>query len=177
MQQFFLFLDDYMIVMCEALGAIGSIKSEALLLVLDRVVNLLLGLTELQNPSQVQIRTKTMLCTLIFQMLAGYKWREETYNTILKVVQNNNCWDNYCIARAAMRYSHHQLAQHIFTRLTKEVSSEHFHFWLVCLKEMSEAEMQLNCNSSESILIRLDKAIIYYNKAIAALKVGCRYCN
>lgn len=141
-------------------------------MVLDTVVNLLLALTELQHPSQVQIHTKTMLCTLIFQMLAGYKWSDEIYNTILKVVKNNNHWDNYCIARAAMRYSHHQIAQHIFVRLTKEVSSEHFHFWLVCLKEMAEAEMQLISNSSESILKRLDKAIIYYNKAIAALKVG-----
>lgn len=113
-----------------------------------------------------------MLCTLVFQILAGYKWNDQTHNTILKVVENNNYWANYCIARSAVRYSHHQIAQYIFAKLTKEVSSEHFHFWLVCLKEMSEAEMQLYSNSSESIVNRLDKAIIYYNKAIAALKVS-----
>lgn len=156
---------------CEALGAIGSIQSEALLSILDTVINLLLGLTELPNPTQTQVHTKTMLCTLIFQMLAGYKWNEQTNNTILKVVEDNNYWANYCIARAAVRYSHHQVAHYIFSKLTKEVSSEHFHFWLVCLKEMSEAEMQLYNNSSETIVNRLNKAIVYYNKAIAALKV------
>lgn len=144
---------------------------------IDTILNLLLALAELPNPSQSQIHTKTMLCTLVFQMLAGYKWNDQTTNTILKVIENNNYWANYCIARSAVRYSHHQIAQHIFSKLTKEVSSEHFHFWLVCLKEMAEAEMQLYSDSSESIVHRLDKAIIHYNKAIAALKVSVNLLN
>lgn len=174
---FILLLDDYTIVICEALGAIGSIRSEALLSIVDTVINLLLGLTELTSPSEVQIHTKTMLCTLIFQMLAGYKWNEQTNNTIRKVVDNNNYWANYCIARAAVRYSQHEIAHHILSKLTKEVSSEHFHFWLVCLKEMSEAEMQLYSNGSEPIVNRLNTAIVYYNKAIAALKVGMHFMS
>lgn len=172
----FIFVDDYTTVICESLGAIGSIKSETLLALIDRILNLLLALSELPNPSKAQVHTKTMLCTLIFQTLAGYKWNEITYNTILKVVENNNYWANYCIAREAVRYSHHHVAQHIFGKLTREVNSEHFHFWLVCLKEMSEAETQLYSESRVNVVNRLDEAIIHYNKAIAALKVSFQKC-
>lgn len=89
----------------------------------------------------------------------------------MKVIKNNNLWANYCVARAAMRYGHHEIAHKIFLRLTEEVSSEHFHFFLVCLKEMAQAEGQLYSEDSSTLVNRLDTAIIQYNKAIAALKV------
>nr|XP_023026136.1 integrator complex subunit 7 [Leptinotarsa decemlineata] len=152
-------------------GAIGSLKPETVLPLVDPILNLLTALSEVPNPTQHQTHTKTMLCTLIFQTLSGYKWNEVTFNTILKVVSSNNLWANYCIARAAVRYGHHRVAHHIFSGLTEQVSSEHFHFWLVCLKEMSQAEAQLYSEETESLVSRLDKAIFHYNKAIAALKV------
>lgn len=139
---------------------------------MDTILNLLTALAEVANPTQLQTHTKTMLCTLIFQTLSGYNWNDYTYNTVLNVVDSNNLWANYCIARAAVRYGHHKIAHHIFEGLTEQVSSEHFHFWLVCLKEMSEAESQLYSEESETLVTRLDTAIIHYNKAIAALKVS-----
>ncbi|XP_018575936.1 integrator complex subunit 7 [Anoplophora glabripennis] len=163
---------EYTIVICEALGAIGGLKPETLLPLVDTILNLLIALLDVASPTQLQTHTKTMLCTLIFQTLSGYKWNEYTFNTVLNVVDNNNLWANYCIARAAVRYGHHKIAHHIFEGLTEQVSSEHFHFWLVCLKEMSKAEAQLYSEESETLVTRLDTAIIHYNKAIAALKAA-----
>ncbi|KAJ8960602.1 hypothetical protein NQ318_013893 [Aromia moschata] len=163
---------DYTIVICEALGAIGGLKPETLLPLIEAILNLLTALVEIPSPNQMQISTKTMLCTLIFQTLSGYNWNEQTYDTILNVVDNNNLWANYCIARAAVRYGHHKIAHHIFRGLTEQVSSEHFHFWLVCLKEMSEAEAQLYSEDSHTLITRLDTAVIHYNKAMAALKAA-----
>ncbi|CAH2002514.1 unnamed protein product [Acanthoscelides obtectus] len=162
---------DYTITICEALGAIGSLRSETLLPLIDTILTLLTALADIPNASQLQTRTKTMLCTLIFQTLSGYNWNEPTYDTIIKVVEKNNLWANYCISRAAVRYGHHKIAHHIFSNLTEQVSLEHFHFWLMCLKEMSEAEMLL-CENDETLVNRLDKAIIHYNKAAAALKAA-----
>lgn len=103
--------------------------------------------------------------------MCGYFWNDETQNAIFNVVNNNNLWANYCIARAAVRYGHHQIANYIFSMLTEHVSSEHYHFWLVCLKEMTEAEAQLYGDDVSTLVNRLDNGIKHYNKAIAALKV------
>lgn len=111
-----------------------------------------------------------MLCTLVFQSMTDYFWNEETEIAIYSVTENNNLWANYCVARAAVRYGHHKIAYSIFSKLTEQVSSEHFYFWLVCLKEMSESETYL-LSSDDTLVNRLEKAIIHYNKAIAALKV------
>jgi integrator complex subunit 7 len=137
---------------------------------LVNILNLLRALSEIESPTAQQIRIKIMLCTLVFQTMSDYTWNAETESAIYCVVENNNLWANYCIARAAVRYGHHKIAHKIFSQLTEQVSSEHFHFWLVCLKEMSEAESHLL--SCDDILVnRLEKSIIHYNKAVAALKV------
>lgn len=70
-----------------------------------------------------------------------------------------------------MRYGHHKVAIGIFSELKEQVSSEHFHFWLVCLKEMSEAEAVLYGEDPNTLVTRLENAVIHYNKALAALKV------
>ncbi|XP_050514546.1 integrator complex subunit 7 isoform X1 [Diabrotica virgifera virgifera] len=163
---------DNTLTICEALGAIGSLKAETLLPLIDTILSLLNVLSTVKSPTAPQTQTKTMLCTLIFQSLSGYKWNDTTYNTIINVIDNNNLWANYCIARAAMRYGHHKVAHHIFLGLAEQVSSEHFHFWLICLKELSEAEAQLYSEDSNSLVNRLDTAVIHYNKAIAALKAA-----
>ncbi|CAH0553711.1 unnamed protein product [Brassicogethes aeneus] len=164
--------NDYTITICETLGAIAGLKPETLLPLVDSILSLIAALTQIQSPTANQTRTKIMLCTLIFQTLCGYYWNEQTWRTISNLVENNNMWANYCIARAAVRYGHHKIANQIFTMLTEQVSSEHFHFWLVCLKEMTEAEAGLYSADSNTLIDRLDKAIIHYNKAIAALKAA-----
>ncbi|CAG9772925.1 unnamed protein product [Ceutorhynchus assimilis] len=160
------------IVICEALGAIGSLKCETLLPQLETILGLLSSIRTEPNPKQSQTSTKIMLCTLIFQMLSGSKWNTEIESAIFAVVDANDLWSNYCIARAAVRYGHHQIGTYIFKQLTEQVSSEHFHFWLASLKEMSQAESLLYSDDSETLSARLDKAIIHYNKAIAALKAA-----
>lgn len=165
------FLGDYIILVCECLGAIGSIKPATLLPLLETILNLLTTLSTVQNPTDLQTHTKIMLSTLIFQTLCDYNWNEITLNTMLIVVNNNtNLWSNYCIGRAAIRYGHHSIAKHIFNDLTEQVSSEHYHFWLVCLKEMCTAETVLT-NANIKLIDKLDTSIVHYNKAIAALKV------
>ncbi|XP_030755843.1 integrator complex subunit 7 [Sitophilus oryzae] len=163
---------DYTIVICEALGAIGGLKPETLLPQMDTILSLLTTLSTVQNPNEMQVTTKIMLCTLIFQTMSGYKWNDHTQEVIFGVVKDNNLWANYCIARAAARYGHHQIGTVIFKQLTEQVSSEHFHFWLACLKEMCEAEASLYDEDSNSLVTRLDKAVLHYNKAIAALKAA-----
>lgn len=163
---------DYTIVICEALGAIGGLKPETLLPQINTILGLLGSINAIDNPTELHTRTKIMLCSLIFQMISGYKWNEQTQNAIFNVVQNNNLWANYCIARAAVRYGHHQIGTYIFKQLTEQVSSEHFHFWLACLKEMSQAESLLYSEDSNTLVTRLDTAVIHYNKAIAALKAA-----
>ncbi|XP_066147671.1 integrator complex subunit 7 isoform X2 [Euwallacea fornicatus] len=163
---------DYTIAICEALGAIGGLKPESLLPQLQTVINLLNSISKLEHPSKTQISTKIMLCTLIFQLLSCFQWNEETQNAMFASVDSNDLWSNYCIGRAAVRYGHHHIGTHIFKHLTEQVSSEHFHFWLACLKEMSEAESILYKDDSSTLVTRLDKAIIHYNKAIAALKAA-----
>ncbi|KAK9871145.1 hypothetical protein WA026_011427 [Henosepilachna vigintioctopunctata] len=163
---------DYTIVICETLGAIGGLKADTLLPLVDDTLSLLHALADTPNPTSAQIHTKTMLCTLIFQTLSGYTWNLQTENTIAKVVHRNNMWANYCIARAAVRYGHHKIAINIFDELKEQVSSEHFHFWLVCLKEMSEAEAKLYGEDANTLVSRLDSSIIHYNKALAALKAA-----
>jgi integrator complex subunit 7 len=162
---------DCTIIICETLGAIGGLKPDTLLSLLVNILNLLRALSEIESPTAQQIRIKIMLCTLVFQTMSDYTWNAETESAIYCVVENNNLWANYCIARAAVRYGHHKIAHKIFSQLTEQVSSEHFHFWLVCLKEMSEAESHLL--SCDDILVnRLEKSIIHYNKAVAALKAA-----
>ncbi|ERL84782.1 hypothetical protein D910_02207 [Dendroctonus ponderosae] len=131
---------NYTIVICEALGAIGGLKPETLLPQLQTMLKLLGCLRAIESPTDVQTNTKVMLCTLLFQLLSGYKWNEETKNAVFE------------------------------TQLTEQVSSEHFHFWLACLKEMSEAEALLSDEDSSTLVTRLDQSSIHYNKAIAALK-------
>ncbi|CAH1119366.1 unnamed protein product [Phaedon cochleariae] len=164
---------DYTNTVCEALGAIGSLRPQTILPLVENIINLLMALSEIADPTAHQSHTKTMLCTLIFQTLSGYKWTDQTFDAIVKVIDTSqDLWTNYCIGRAAVRYGHHKIAHRIFGGLTEQVSSEHFHFWLVCLKEMCEAEEQLYCEENGNLVKRLDKAIIHYNKALAALKAA-----
>ncbi|XP_050311568.1 integrator complex subunit 7 [Anthonomus grandis grandis] len=163
---------EFIIVICEALGAVASLKPEALLPHLPSICTILVSITQEQYPTKIQSSTKIMMCTLIFQMMSGYKWNDQAQGAIFSAVANNDLWSNYCIARAAVRYGHHQIGTYIFQQLTEQVSSEHFHFWLSCLKEMSEAEALLYSEDSKTLVSRLDKAVIHYNKAIAALKAA-----
>lgn len=168
------------VAICEALGAIANLRSETLLSLLGDILGLLGELsTNIEDvpDSERQTHSKSvvMLSTLVFQTLAGYRWNAETKAVLKNVTSKNNLWANYRIARAAVRYSQHQMAMDVFGSLTEQVSSENWHFWLVALKEMSSAEAKLineDNIAGETLMDRLDFAIGAYNKAIAALKAA-----
>ncbi|KAK5650389.1 hypothetical protein RI129_001418 [Pyrocoelia pectoralis] len=160
------------VAVCEALGAIGGLQPETLLPLLPDILAILTELSVIDVHTDFQIHAQVLLCTLLFQTLCGYQWNVETRNVIKTVTINNNLWANYRIARAAVRYSHHEVALNIFKDLTERVSSENLHFWLVCLKEMCDAETALSNTEKDKVVDCLDAAVNHYNKAIAALKVA-----
>ena len=76
----------------------------------------------------------------------------------------------YCIF--FYRYGHHGVAANILCQLREQVSSEHFHFWLVSLEELSRGEAELlDISKQPSLVQRLSQAVAHYSKAVAALKV------
>jgi integrator complex subunit 7 len=78
---------------------------------------------------------------------------------------------SHCVDPCA-RYSHHSVAAGILSQLREQVSSEHFHFWLVSLEELSRGEAELlDCSKQPSLVQRLSQAVAHYSKAVAALKV------
>lgn len=114
-----------------------------------------------------------MLSTLVFQSAVGFSWNQEASCVVENVVKNNDQWSNFRIMRAAARYGHHSIASSIAGRLKDHVSSEHFHFWLVCLEELCLGEAQLYDSSSNSTLeSRISLASSHYCKSAAALKVS-----
>ena len=158
--------------LCEALGAIGNLRPSALLSLLP---DILLRLKELANAplSREQNHLKVMLCTLVFQSAVGLTWNEEASIVIETVIKRNDQWANFRIMRAAARYGHHSIASSLAARLKDHVSSEHFHFWLVCLEELSFGEAQLRESKNNSCLeARISLASSHYCKAAAALKAA-----
>lgn len=131
-------------------------------------------LSDLSEITDEQSQLKVMICTLIFQTLTIYEATRNINDILNYVIRKNDLWGNYRIARSAARYGHHKIANAIYSGLTEQVSSEHLHFWLVSLKEMTQAEAKLaDIGSSKNSLVEnLDLAVVHYNKAVAALKAA-----
>lgn len=128
--------DHQEVALCEALGAIGSLGENILLPLLPDI------LVKLKQTPHTH--TKVMLCTLLFQMVAGgYEWSPECLEAIDSVVQSIDNWDKYRIARGATRYGHHKIATRLFKGLKEAVASEQLHFWLLGLELMTSAESYL----------------------------------
>jgi hypothetical protein len=53
--------------------------------------------------SFVIVVSKVMLCTLVFQTMAGYEWSIEARRTVEGAIEKTNLWSNYRIARSAAR--------------------------------------------------------------------------
>ncbi|KYM91886.1 Integrator complex subunit 7 [Atta colombica] len=160
------------VALCEALGAIGSLGENTLLPLLPDI------LIKLKQTSHVH--TKVMLCTLLFQTVAGgYEWNSECLEAVNNVVRNVDGWAKYRIARSAARYGHHTIATEIFKGLKETVASEQLHFWLSGLELVTKAECCLmnktegedNTNKAE-IVEKLNGAIARYASACASLKAA-----
>ncbi|XP_011314620.1 integrator complex subunit 7 [Fopius arisanus] len=159
-------------VLCEALGAIGSFGDNVLLPLLPDV------LEKIKQPLDVD--TRVMLCTILFQMVAGgYEWNDECLKAIDNVTKAVDGWSKYRIGRGAARYGHHKIATKIFKGLRESVASEQLHFWLSGLELMTSAESYLEENKTESriqrkisVLEKLNGGISRYASACAALKAA-----
>ncbi|XP_014223957.1 integrator complex subunit 7 [Trichogramma pretiosum] len=157
------------VALCEALGAIGGLKEDILLPLLPEILN------KLQHTSHEH--TKVMLCTLLFQLVAGgFDWNAECLEVIDMTVKSVNDWNKYRIARNATRYGHHRIAMQLFKILKETVASEQHHFWLLGLELMSSAENYLiddSLNAGKNATIaKLNGAISLYSSACASFKAA-----
>lgn len=159
-------------VLCEALGAIGSLGDNVLLPLLPDI------LEKLKRTADVN--TKVLLCTLIFQTIAGgYEWNDECRGAINGVMKTVDGWAKYRIARGAARYGHHCIATQIFKGLKESVASEQLHFWLSGLEMLTSAESYLADDGEKNIaeqrtniVAKLNGAISRYASACATLKAA-----
>ncbi|XP_051162958.1 integrator complex subunit 7 [Leptopilina boulardi] len=162
--------DNQTIALCEALGAIGSLGENILLPLLPDI------LLKLRQTTHVHI--KSMLCTILFQIIAcGHEWNVECLEEIENVIKNVDGWTKYRIGRSAARYGHHEIATRIFKELKEAVASEQLHFWLSGLELVTNAEAHLMVDIKENesksgIVEKLNGAISRYSSACASLKAA-----
>lgn len=155
---------------CEAIAAFGGILPGTLQPFLPILVKQLSDLNK--NKSQESISTTILLCTVIFQAIAGYDENIEVKRVINDVIKNTDLWSNYKIGRAAVRYGHFNISSKIFGSLNNRVGSEQMHFWLAALETISTAESQLKSSNPSKLLNNLAQSISTYYRAIAALKAA-----
>ncbi|XP_066599830.1 integrator complex subunit 7 [Prorops nasuta] len=159
------------VILCEALGAIGSLADNVLLSLLPDIL--------LKLKQTTPVHAKVMLCTLLFQIIVGgYEWNVECLEIVDEVLRNVDGWSKYRIARSAMRYGHHIIATRIFKNLKEAVASEQLHFWLSGLELITKAESYLmedhpeNSDKEMDIVERLNLAVSRYASACASLKAA-----
>jgi len=154
---------------CEAIAAFGGILPGTLLPFLPVFIKQLTNLNK--NKNHEFVATKVLLCTVIFQAVAGCKEYDDVKQVINDVIKNTDLWTNYKIGRAAVRYGHFYISSRIFNSLNNRVGSEQMHFWLYALEIISTAESQLTSNPS-NLMGNLGQSISTYYRAIAALKAA-----
>ncbi|XP_025207626.1 integrator complex subunit 7 [Melanaphis sacchari] len=155
---------------CEAIAAFGGILPGTLQPFLSVFIKQLTNLNK--NENQESITTKVLLCTVIFQAIAGYDEHNDVKRVINDVIKNTDLWTNYKIGRAAVRYGHFNISSKIFGSLNNRVGSEQMHFWLAALETISIAESQLKSSNPSKLLSNLGQSISTYYRAIAALKAA-----
>ncbi|XP_014282117.1 integrator complex subunit 7 [Halyomorpha halys] len=161
------------LLLCQALGGIGSLEPGVLE---PYLCDLTKKIQEICISSiSDHISTKVMLCTIIFQTVRPSNWDEELQSSVDLVIENSDLWANYKVARAAARYGHFRVCNNIIKKLQGKVSSEHFHFWLIALQHISNAEASLKNEGSQ--IDRLENAITYYNAGITSLRAGSSPIN
>ena len=144
------------------------------------------------NFDRNQTQIVELLSAICFQSSIGYIMPNDILVAVEKVLKLVNYWSQYKIARSASRYGHHFLAGKIYQKLSKHVSLEKYHYYLISLLQISKAECILNYGFKfESLLMdyscvedansqtmelplteRLDKAINLYSMALATLKAS-----
>lgn len=155
---------------CEAIAAFGGILPGTLQPFLPVFIKRLTDLN--QKKSQECISTTILLCTVVFQAIAGYDEHDEVKRVINDIIESTDLWSNYKIGRAAVRYGHFSISSRIFSCLNNRVGSEQMHFWLAALETISTAESQITSSNPSKLLSNLGQSISTYYRAIAALKAA-----
>ncbi|KAH8408383.1 hypothetical protein KR215_004657 [Drosophila sulfurigaster] len=121
----------------------APLKVNPLLAQLPLILYKLKKVTESETDDQ-QLRTVEILSALICQTTMGCYLPQQVVQCFELCIERVNCWTLYRIARTASRYGHHYVAAHIYTKVSQIVISDHMHYFLVALAQISQAECILN---------------------------------
>ncbi|GAB6026056.1 hypothetical protein CHUAL_012262 [Chamberlinius hualienensis] len=166
--------------LCEALASIANRKAGVLNPLFYNLLKALSTLIDKDNKSHSKQdkQTVVMLFVLLFQTSKdNINMVKELEPTIGQTIANCDPWMCYKIGRQAARYGNHCVAARIFHELTNRVCSEHLHFWLIGLWELSSGESKLcstNSSSSGSIdyIDRLSECVSHYLRGLSALRAA-----
>ncbi|XP_016935043.3 integrator complex subunit 7 [Drosophila suzukii] len=140
-----------------------------------------------QESCEQQLRTVEILSALVLQTTMGCYLPQKVVQCFEKCLGRLNCWTLYRIARTASRYGHHYVAAHIYTKVSQIVISDHMHYFLVALSQISQAECILNYGLEYAymrdnyapkaapeplmpLMKRLETASNLYQQALASLR-------
>uniref|UniRef100_A0A182YD83 Integrator complex subunit 7 n=1 Tax=Anopheles stephensi TaxID=30069 RepID=A0A182YD83_ANOST len=175
---------------CEALGAICSNCRDAALV--RKLETLAKSGAELDKEKTNIVELLAAIC---MQAMLGSFMPDNVIAIFLQLLHTTNPWTQYRIARSASRYGQHFLAAMIYEKLSKNISLENLHFYLVALSQISKAECILNhgqeyetlaqkhiqrepgvqlpaAAGSLSLIDRLEKAINLYCIALSTLRAS-----
>ncbi|XP_043647564.1 integrator complex subunit 7 [Drosophila teissieri] len=140
-----------------------------------------------QENCEQQLRSVEILSSLVLQTTMGCYLPQKVVQCFEKCLGRLNCWTLYRIARTASRYGHHYVAAHIYTKVSQIVISDHMHYFLVALSQISQAECILNYGLEYAymrdnyapkvapeplmpLMKRLEMASNLYQQALASLR-------
>ncbi|XP_071162699.1 integrator complex subunit 7-like [Mytilus edulis] len=155
--------EEHALILCEGLAAIGSENHIYIREIIPNILSLLQSSAICQEG-----QVKTYLGTLIFQAAGSESIPTEIQKLILRN-GHKSPWFMYKLARQAMRYGQHPVAADLFSSLSHLVASEHLHFWMVALQEISEGESYLMKEKDDS---GMTKTLLCYQKSLSSLKAA-----
>ncbi|KAG7298858.1 hypothetical protein JYU34_017311 [Plutella xylostella] len=132
-----------------------------------------------EDNSEEACTALVLLCTVVCQERAGtaltMKISDEWEQTVIDALRNSDGWTRYRVARAALRYGHHNLAATILSELGAAAPHEASRRWLLALRRAAAADAMLQGDIS-----RLEEASSQWELAAAAggggLCGGCGGC-
>lgn len=147
-------------------------KRGVLKLLLPDICNAITTVIESESDTGSTAPVLTLLTTMLFQTLRSYAWSESYSVAVKSAIGNVDQWSAYCIARAAARYGHHGIAADIFQKLTYSVSSEHYYFWLLGLKQVCLGEHLLNDVSNKDLVDKLTVASSHVLEGLSSIRAA-----
>ena len=141
-----------------------------------KLINLLLEL-KIRKPNYLWMQAKSG---------TNYDSVEQSIETFLSV-NKNSLWQIFKLARMCVRYTHYELAQKIYERMSLELVSNSsnmstsdlsykscFDFMALICK--AESSLQINCVNINEFINSLNQALNYYVRAQILFKSLCSKC-